>query len=709
MLRVAPLDVAGLLHDALWTRRTAVLTSATLPARLPEPPRRAPGRGHRARCRQPVRLRGPGRPLLRGPPPRSAQRRLPRRAGRRAGRPHRGRRRPHPRAVHELPGARRDGRPRLQRPRRRADPHAARRCPRPGSLEEFAADAATCLFATMGFWQGVDVPGAVAAASWSSTASRSPARTSRSCRPGGSGPAPTPSAASTCPRAATLLAQGAGRLIRTATDRGRRRRARPPPGHGRLPLGHRAGPPADAPHQGPRGGPRAALRAIRDAAERARGRPSGMAAATHPLPPVARARSASGPSSSSPDAGRRCCSAAVTRRVRRHRGRRRRRRLVPRLRAGHRRGVDGRRAGRLVRGGRALPPPARPADPPHGDHPRAQGAVRRDARRVHPVELPHPRRGGRAGAGAPTSAGGWPAGWPTRPTPSGWPATWPTARCRWPTCCGTRTCRPRSTAPCAAGSRPRRSRRWPGGPSAALTRDGRHDELVDAALPGLAGYLDEHRDELHRRFERLVAVVAARARSRTASSSGCSTGPARVLDEMVRDRDHDLRRLLDERIAQLAHDLQTSPELRARGDQLARDLLDQPELRALGRRPVGRGQGRPAGPGQPTPTRSCAASWPGAIAAGGQRLLDEPALAAKVAGRRRAGRPLRGGALRRRDHRPRERPPSPAGTARRPPSASSSSSAPTCSSSASTAPSSAASPASSSTPSPRPSAEPNGR
>src|SRR3546814_3261408 len=35
MLRVAPLDGAALLKDTLWDKRTTVLTSATLPARLP--------------------------------------------------------------------------------------------------------------------------------------------------------------------------------------------------------------------------------------------------------------------------------------------------------------------------------------------------------------------------------------------------------------------------------------------------------------------------------------------------------------------------------------------------------------------------------------------------------------------------------------------------------------------------------------------------
>ena len=57
------------------------------------------------------------------------------------------------------------------------------------------------------------------------------------------------------PRAATLLAQGAGRLIRTS-DRSRRRgRPRPAARQGRLPMGDGAGAAADAPHQGSRRGP----------------------------------------------------------------------------------------------------------------------------------------------------------------------------------------------------------------------------------------------------------------------------------------------------------------------------------------------------------------------------------------------------------------------------------------------------------------------
>jgi ATP-dependent DNA helicase DinG len=86
-------------------------------------------------------------------------------------------------------------------------------------LEEFAGDETSCLFATMGFWQGVDIPGRALSLL---TLDRLPfprpddpllqARRSRAGSRAFS--------VVDLPRAATLLAQGAGRLIRSAEDRG---------------------------------------------------------------------------------------------------------------------------------------------------------------------------------------------------------------------------------------------------------------------------------------------------------------------------------------------------------------------------------------------------------------------------------------------------------------------------------------------------------
>ena len=86
-------------------------------------------------------------------------------------------------------------------------------------LEEFARDETSCLFATLGFWQGVDIPGRALSLV---TIDRlpfprpdDPLLQARRDRAGGRA-----FSLVDLPRAATLLAQGSGRLIRNAEDRG---------------------------------------------------------------------------------------------------------------------------------------------------------------------------------------------------------------------------------------------------------------------------------------------------------------------------------------------------------------------------------------------------------------------------------------------------------------------------------------------------------
>jgi ATP-dependent DNA helicase DinG len=86
-------------------------------------------------------------------------------------------------------------------------------------LEEFAADETSCLFATLGFWQGVDIPGRALSLV---TLDRlpfprpdDPLLQARRARAGSRAFSMVD-----LPRAATMLAQGAGRLIRSAEDRG---------------------------------------------------------------------------------------------------------------------------------------------------------------------------------------------------------------------------------------------------------------------------------------------------------------------------------------------------------------------------------------------------------------------------------------------------------------------------------------------------------
>jgi ATP-dependent DNA helicase DinG len=91
--------------------------------------------------------------------------------------------------------------------------------PKPALVAEFAADPQTCLFATLSFWQGVDVPGSTLSLV---TIDRlpfprpdDPLMAARRDRAGA-----LAFKTVDLPRAATLLAQGAGRLIRTANDCG---------------------------------------------------------------------------------------------------------------------------------------------------------------------------------------------------------------------------------------------------------------------------------------------------------------------------------------------------------------------------------------------------------------------------------------------------------------------------------------------------------
>jgi uncharacterized membrane-anchored protein YjiN (DUF445 family) len=112
----------------------------------------------------------------------------------------------------------------------------------------------------------------------------------------------------------------------------------------------------------------------------------------------------------------------------------------------------------------------------------------------------------------------------------------------------------------------------------AVTAEGRHEELVDAALRGLLRALGEHKDDLRRRFEDkspwwLPGAVEDRIFDRLLD------GAEAVLRDMTENHEHGLRRELDARIAKLIEELETSPELRARGEQLKNDILNQQQLR----------------------------------------------------------------------------------------------------------------------------------
>lgn len=91
--------------------------------------------------------------------------------------------------------------------------------PKPKLIEAFSADEAACLFATVSFWQGVDIPGPtltlVTVDRLPFSRPDDPLVQARRDRAGDRA-----FSLVDVPRAATLLAQGAGRLIRSAHDTG---------------------------------------------------------------------------------------------------------------------------------------------------------------------------------------------------------------------------------------------------------------------------------------------------------------------------------------------------------------------------------------------------------------------------------------------------------------------------------------------------------
>ena len=173
-------------------------------------------------------------------------------------------------------------------------------------------------------------------------------------------------------------------------------------------------------------------------------------------------------------------------------------------------------------------------------------------------------------------------------------------------------------------------------------------------------------------------------RWRTASSSGSSTAPEPCSTTWSNDRQHGLRRQLDEQILRLVDELQTSPSCARQGRAAHPRPARAPRAARVDRVGLDRRQGAAA--------RAVRRPRVGAAAAGGRRHHRRRRAAAGRAGagrqdrrRRRGGAPATWWSTSAVRSTSSWRPRSPAGTARRPATASSSCSVPTSSSSASTA------------------------
>ncbi|MDP9388942.1 MAG: ATP-dependent DNA helicase, partial [Actinomycetota bacterium] len=216
-LRVVPVDVASLLAERLWGEVTAVLTSATVPPLLARRLGIDPERHDDLDVGSPfphaehallycaAHLPDPRRPE-------------------------------HPAALHdelEVLVRAAGGRTLALFTSRRAMAAAAEALaprlpwpvltqgdlPKPALVAAFAENEHSCLFATMGFWQGIDVPGpSLSLVTIDRIPFPRPDEPLVQARRDLAGPHAFRLV--DLPRAATLLAQGAGRLLRTAEDRG---------------------------------------------------------------------------------------------------------------------------------------------------------------------------------------------------------------------------------------------------------------------------------------------------------------------------------------------------------------------------------------------------------------------------------------------------------------------------------------------------------
>ena len=159
-----------------------------------------------------------------------------------------------------------------------------------------------------------------------------------------------------------------------------------------------------------------------------------------------------------------------------------------------------------------------------------------------------------------------------------------------------------------------------------LTREGRHEPVMDAALAGLAQWVPAHGSELHGLIGTyapwwLPHPISGRMVGRLIDRTGT------VLSDMARNRDHPLRQQLHAGLEKLADQLQTDEAMRRRGEELKAQILSEPAIQefatAVWRDVKDQLRRQAAQPGS-----ELRAQLTHLIAGTGQRLRDDRALAA---------------------------------------------------------------------------------
>jgi uncharacterized membrane-anchored protein YjiN (DUF445 family) len=110
-----------------------------------------------------------------------------------------------------------------------------------------------------------------------------------------------------------------------------------------------------------------------------------------------------------------------------------------------------------------------------------------------------------------------------------------------------------------------------------LIRDGRHHQALDAGLRELDRYVEEHQGDLRAQLgESSPWWLPGAAEDRLFDR--LIEGFRTLVQAMLADEQHHLRQRFEARLVTLAEELQTSPDLRARGEALKGELLSQPEI-----------------------------------------------------------------------------------------------------------------------------------
>ncbi len=161
-----------------------------------------------------------------------------------------------------------------------------------------------------------------------------------------------------------------------------------------------------------------------------------------------------------------------------------------------------------------------------------------------------------------------------------------------------------------------------------LTRAQQNVAVIEAVLSGFERMLDENRAYLRSRFEANAPWwLPGRADRRVFDRM--FDGALQMVAEIRDDPDHEIRHRINAYINGLAHDLERSPELAARAEQLKGELLGHPELRRW-LEPLWRNIKETLRAQAADPNSELRRRLAGAVAEAGQRLRDDPQLAARI-------------------------------------------------------------------------------